>query len=201
MAKNFYLRKLDPKLIPIYAAAVLLVIYASPVAGSPLNIAGVAFFVAGLLIRFWAAGYLAKNERLVTSGPYNYVKNPLYCGTFCITVGLCLMSQGPVVSWKARELVPMILLGIFLIFFLAYYAPYKMKVEYERLRRLFPGEWDAYEKAVPSYIPNFRRYREPAQRWEFSAFLKNSEHWTQLSVIVLAILIHQNKWLVKLLGY
>ena len=34
--------------------------------------------LAGLVLRGWAAGHLAKNQDLATGGPYAYVRNPLY---------------------------------------------------------------------------------------------------------------------------
>jgi hypothetical protein len=32
-------------------------------------------------LRIWASGHLVKNKVLTVTGPYAYVKNPLYIGT------------------------------------------------------------------------------------------------------------------------
>ncbi|HCJ66451.1 MAG TPA: isoprenylcysteine carboxylmethyltransferase family protein, partial [Elusimicrobia bacterium] len=59
----------------------------------------IAFF--GLLIRFWAAGYLRKSEELCISGPYAYVRHPLYLGSFLLGFGFCL--AGSSVKYWARS--------------------------------------------------------------------------------------------------
>ncbi|MBI4244881.1 MAG: hypothetical protein HY606_12395 [Planctomycetes bacterium] len=152
---------------------------------------------SGIMIRTWAAGHLAKNERLVTSGPYRFVKNPLYIGTSKIVVGVCLIAQGPLTRPGFQELFPMIVTAIFFVFFLAYYVPYKMKKEYKRLERLFPEEWKAYDAGVPDYIPNFKGY-DSAGKWDFSAYFNNSEHWTLASIVILVILLHFNEYVTRI---
>ena len=39
---------------------------------------GAPISITGLLLRAWAAGHLAKNQRLASGGPYAYTRNPLY---------------------------------------------------------------------------------------------------------------------------
>src|SRR3989338_4068988 len=45
---------------------------------------GAIFIVLGEIIRMWSHGYLRKSRRLAISGPYAYVRNPLYLGNFLI---------------------------------------------------------------------------------------------------------------------
>ena len=48
---------------------------------TPHSLAGwLAGVAAGLALRAWAAGHLAKNQRLAISGPYAFTRNPLYLG-------------------------------------------------------------------------------------------------------------------------
>ncbi len=48
---------------------------------------GLAFSACGLALRAWAAGHLAKDQRLATSGPYSFTRNPLYLGTLITALG------------------------------------------------------------------------------------------------------------------
>ena len=54
---------------------------------------GKPIWVAGLALRAWAAGHLAKNQRFAVSGPYAYVRNPLYLGTLLVATGLVIAAQ------------------------------------------------------------------------------------------------------------
>src|SRR5256885_4164424 len=54
---------------------------------------GFPISVAGLALRAWAAGHLAKNQRLATSGPYAYTRNPLYLGTLIVAAGLAVAGR------------------------------------------------------------------------------------------------------------
>ncbi|MEP6960842.1 MAG: isoprenylcysteine carboxylmethyltransferase family protein, partial [Acidobacteriota bacterium] len=54
---------------------------------------GLALALAGLLLRAWAAGHLEKNQALAESGPFAYVRNPLYIGTLITAAGLTWASR------------------------------------------------------------------------------------------------------------
>jgi len=102
-------------------------------------VVGIPVSLLGLALRAWAAGHLAKNEALATSGPYGHVRNPLYLGTLITAAGLA------VAAWHA---------GVAVLFgsvFLLVYFP-AIQLEEEHLRKLFP-EFAAYERKVPAMIP------------------------------------------------
>ena len=63
--------------------------------------AGIGYIIAGILIRLWSNGYAIKNDKLTTSGPYAFVRNPLYLGTFLIAIGfvIVLKSEPPLLEW------------------------------------------------------------------------------------------------------
>lgn len=136
-----------------FAAAGLFLWLAKPTAASLI----VGGFVAlcGLAVRAWAAGHLRKNRQLAVSGPYAYVRNPLYVGTLTAGIGFSLAAAHAVVGVAA------------VIFFLALYLPV-IEEEEAHLRKILKG-YGEYEKRVPRIVPALRaRYRSEAP---FSAAL------------------------------
>lgn len=151
-----------------------------PRIGSPFFISGLVLIVLGALLRIWAAGHLSKNKTLTTTGPYAYCKNPLYLGTFLVGSGICLLAEGQYyLSFAA--------LGFFVIIFIVYYAKKKKTIESARLRAIFNEEWDDYDKAVPDYIPRLAPYKKKTQQWSINNLIDNSEHWTSLLIIAIAL--------------
>ncbi len=138
-----------------------------------------AWFVPGAVVMFfgewlrlWAAGHLRKNKQLTTTGPYAYVKNPLYIGTLLITLGYSAMAMN----------IYIMLAGF--IWFFIYYAPYKKKQENEKLIGSFGQAWVEYDKAVPDYLPRLTAYAgRGTNRWSFEVVKENSEHETAVAVL------------------
>ena len=67
---------------------------AQPVTQPEAAALAVAFLLAGTLLAFWSAWYLGTSfsllpqaRTLVTSGPYRYVRHPIYLGGLLITIG------------------------------------------------------------------------------------------------------------------
>jgi protein-S-isoprenylcysteine O-methyltransferase Ste14 len=161
------LRKVTVKTVPVFALIVLLVIFAKPKVN--LFFMGLPLIAAGEILRLWAAGHLSKNREVTTTGPYAYVKNPLYLGTFLIMIGFCLLAS----QWM--------ILVVGLAGFFAYYAPFKKKAEADRLREIFGSVWDEYDRSVPDYIPRLSPYEKKGQhRWNWSRVVSNSEHETAI---------------------
>lgn len=100
---------------------------------------GIPISVAGLILRAWAAGHLAKNHNLATSGPYAYVRNPLYIGTLLVAAGLVLASRSAALG------------AVFAVVFLLIYLPV-IQLEEQHLRGLFP-EYETYARNVPALLP------------------------------------------------
>ena len=58
---------------------------------------GALIAVAGELIRLWAAGHIDKGREITRSGPYRFVRHPLYLGSMVIALGFALASGSVVV--------------------------------------------------------------------------------------------------------
>ncbi len=106
---------------------------------------GIWVVLAGLLIRFWAAGYIKKIRVLTTIGPYAYVRNPLYVGNFLMGLGFCLFISAPYLAL------------FYSVVFAIFYAG-TVKKEETLLTDLFGADYVAYKKAVPAFIPRLTAY-------------------------------------------
>lgn len=75
---------------------ILLVIFSRP---GHINIIPYFIIFTGLIIRFWAAGYIGKKARAtnfstgcwIINAPYKYLKHPLYVGNFFLVLGVVLL--------------------------------------------------------------------------------------------------------------
>lgn len=116
---------------------------------------GLPIAVAGELLRCWAVGYSGETTRndvvtapkLVTAGPYAYVRNPLYIGNFLTAMGFAIAFTGRN-CWLMRTL----LAGGSLA---AMGAVYAAIVPHEEafLREQFGDEFERYCERVPRVIP------------------------------------------------
>ncbi|HYP09341.1 MAG TPA: methyltransferase [Bryobacteraceae bacterium] len=135
---------------------------------------GVPISIAGLLLRAWAAGHLAKNSELANGGPYRFVRNPLYAGTLVVAAGV-------VVATRRVELA--ILFGAT---FLLVYLPV-IQNEEQHLRKIFPS-YAKYAAQVPALIP----YKPPVRsdrRFRPDLYVRNQEYQALLGYIAGLLLL------------
>ena len=105
-------------------------------------IMGLLLLLAGLLVRSWAAGMLRKDKRLVTSGLYGLVRNPLYVGSFLMMAGFCTLIG----HWPT---------GVLVAGSMAFLYWLAVRDEEQIMARFFPDEWPAYADRVPRFLPRF----------------------------------------------
>ncbi len=175
---------ISPRTLLAFVPAAALLVLARPVT---VHLAfGVPLVLGGEALRIWACGYLQKNVVLTTAGPYRFVKNPLYVGTFLILSGLLWAAWSPVppANWLGW------LLPLFLGAFFLFYLPRKQRLEGERLRKRFGKEYDEYSAAVPAFIPRLTPYRRTLPddpRWSASLVRRNSELETAAVVLLVTM--------------
>jgi len=161
--------------IPIYLGAFLLFFFSKPY--FPGIAVGLILIFLGESIRVWAAGHLQKNETLTVTGPYAYVKNPLYIGTILITVGFCILADN------------IYLLAAATLIFCFHYIPYKKRMEGDRLKKIFGNQYEDYDQKVPEYLPRWKRYSDKSVPWQFRCFIENSEVGILLIILAGILLI------------
>ncbi len=136
-------------------------------AGQPtveLLAVGAVLVVLGMAVRMWASGCVKKNRVLATSGPYAFVRHPLYVGNILICAGFCIAS-GLWWSWP---------LGIVVL--LLFYPP-AIAYEDRKLRGLFPDQWDGWATKTPALLPRLSAWSQAkGAEWSWSqSMFKNGE--------------------------
>lgn len=135
------------------------------------------FFLAGLGMRTWANGYAIKLDKLTTCGPYSYVRNPLYLGTFCILVGFLIMLR---INWEESLFILFVVIGLI-------YSS-TIKNEERMLEDKFGKAYFYYKKKVTALIPWKTPYKNGEKwPWSFTRYIKSQEYKLFIWVIILII--------------
>ena len=130
---------------------------------------GLPIAILGLLLRGWAGGHLAKDRELATSGPYAYLRNPLYVGTLTVAGGLVVASRN---IWLAI---------LFAAAFFLVYLP-AVELEEQHLRDIFPN-YGEYARRVSRFLP-LSRYPETTRTFSWSLYRRNEEYKAALGFLV-----------------
>ena len=158
--------------VPIgFLVAVIFLVFSSP---SWLTILiGLPLALAGAFVRAWASGHLQKNRALATSGPYAFTRNPLYFGSFVMTLG-CAVAGGSAVLTFAL-----------IVFFLVVYLPV-MKSEADYMAQLFAQDYRAWARETPLFFPRMAPY-SARQIYPFdrALYLKHREYRVLLGLAAL----------------
>jgi len=162
---------------------VLAVFYLWRARPSWLSVAGGAVIAAiGLLVRALASGHVQKNRELATTGPYAYVRNPLYLGSLILAAGFVLAARD---VWIA-----VVIAGMFLLIYVPVIAS-----EEAFLRRRFP-EYEAYSRQVPRLLPRTLLFRQTRQGFSRELYMQHREYNALLgAAVLLAALVAKILWL------
>ncbi len=121
-----------------------------------LLIVGGLLFFAGMAIIWWGRVTLGEThnvsssmgaevfegQRLITGGPFAYVRNPMYVGFFISMVGALMLYR----TWT----VVVVLISVFSF-------TRRAKREEEVLAAEFGAEYEEYRRRVPGWFPRFGR--------------------------------------------
>lgn len=102
---------------------------------------GLPVSLGGLALRAWAAGHLAKDQRLAVSGPYAFTRNPLYLGTLITALGLAIAGHSAGLAF------------LFLVLFAVVYLP-AIELEEQHLDEILPG-YAEFAARVPLLLPRW----------------------------------------------
>jgi protein-S-isoprenylcysteine O-methyltransferase Ste14 len=113
-----------------------------------VQLVGTVLVAAGIAFAVWARVHLGKNwsgtpsmkegHELITSGPYRFVRHPIYTGIILAVLGSALVSG---VIW----------LAIFIIMTANFL--YRIPIEERYMMQLFPGQYPEYKKRTKALVP------------------------------------------------
>jgi protein-S-isoprenylcysteine O-methyltransferase Ste14 len=116
----------------------------SPVLGA----IGAVVFAGGIALAIWSRVQLGRNwgmpmtqkaePKLVTSGPYRFVRHPIYSGLLAGLLGTALVTN---------------LIGLVIVVILGGYFYYCASVEEKNLTAIFPTAYPKYRTGTKMFIP------------------------------------------------
>ncbi len=117
-------------------------------------IIGSIMLISGEFIRLWSASYIGTTGRafnlnvktLRTSGPYSYVRNPIYLGNFIWIIGIAVISE-------MFFLIPYFMVWLCILYFRI------IPIEEKYLEKTFRVEYSDYRNHVNRLIPKFKKYK------------------------------------------
>ena len=191
----FFRKARKPRFAVVYVLAALVLLCAHTTTLS-FQI-GIIVVTLGELVRLWANGYVghvkvnrteaspgtAKIGRLITAGPYAFVRHPLYLGTFLIAAGTFII----VGNWY---------LGIAAMALLVTMYRRKMAEEEARIQHEWGEAYARYHESVSRWLPLRRRYAHAEGRWSWQGIVASKEWKTAIWSIVLspALYFRQEVW-------
>ena len=117
-----------------------------------LQYSGLILLFLGIVLREWSIWILGrhftvrvqvrKNAKLITQGPYKYIRHPSYTGSLLTFAGIPLA----VGTW----------LGALIVLIIRLIAvQYRIRVEEEALQAAFGSEYEEYKKRTWKLFPGF----------------------------------------------
>ena len=158
-------------------------------------ITGFLIAVSGEFIRLWGVSYAGSETRtttvggsyLVISGPFAYVRNPLYVGNILMYFGVGVMSFA---------LFPYLQVFALLFFFIQYWLIVGLEENY--LIESFGDDYHDYKKNVPRFFPRLSKYKNQnleQPKFNLKAGLRSERRTFQaFGIITLTILL---MWIIR----
>jgi len=166
----------------------LMLIFAEPTIGS--MIIGFAIAISGELIRYWGVSWAGSETRttggvggtyLIISGPFAFVRNPLYVGNILLYTGIGIMS------WSLFPYLQIVALSFFAVQY-----HFIVLEEEKYLREKFGETYSKYVKIVPRFIPRFNSYKDNALEqppYNPKAGVKSEKRTLQAFILVSLIIV------------
>ena len=173
---------------------ILMVIFANPTIAS--LVIGFAIAIFGEYLRFWGVSWAGSETRttggvggtyLIISGPFAYVRNPLYVGNILLYVGIGIMSLA---------LFPYLQIVALIFFSLQYHF---IVLEEEGYLVDEFSDYGEYCKQVPRFFPRLTPYKNSkveqppfSMKAGFRSEQRSLQAFIGVSIVIVVIWIVQN---------
>jgi protein-S-isoprenylcysteine O-methyltransferase Ste14 len=158
-----------------YPLALVVLFLARPTLKSVL--AGALIGAIGLWVRASAAGHLRKQQVLTITGPYAYTRNPLYLGSFILTIAVAVAAH----SWPS---------ALILLCYFALIYSFVMRREERELYQHHGDAFREYARTVPLFLPRLTPAKFSAENpgaFSFAQYKKNREYRAAIGLLVLLL--------------
>ena len=115
---------------------------------------GLLIACAGECLRLWAAGHLEKSREVTRSGPYRFLRHPLYAGSIVIAIGAAVASRSAAVA-------------VVVSLYMGLTIAAAIRFEEARLRQAFGSTYDDYRAS---------RAEPMVRRFSLARALRNREY-------------------------
>jgi protein-S-isoprenylcysteine O-methyltransferase Ste14 len=123
---------------------------------------GLVVACVGEGLRVWAAGHLEKSREVTTSGPYRWMRHPLYVGSGVLAAGIVVAARSYV-------------LAILAVVYMSTTVLAAIRIEEAFLRTAFGDSYDRYARAEGSAAP---------RRFSLELAMRNKEYLAVSGVAV-----------------
>jgi protein-S-isoprenylcysteine O-methyltransferase Ste14 len=134
---------------------------------------GAVFAMAGEALRIWAAGHLEKSKEVTRSGPYAYMRHPLYLGSALIAVGIAVAGASRIAS-------------LLIALYIGTTLPAAVLSEERHLREKFGAAYDSYARHEAAPV---------TRRFSIARARHNREHHTAAGVSIGLAMLALKVWL------
>jgi protein-S-isoprenylcysteine O-methyltransferase Ste14 len=119
---------------------------------------GLIIAAVGEGVRLWAAGHIEKGREITRSGPYRYVRHPLYLGSALLALGYLVAARS----------MPAAVMGAI---YLGVTVSAAIRTEEAALDRVFAGQYTAYRTGQAQPVARRFSWRRVAANREYRAVL------------------------------
>ena len=123
--------------------------------------------LVGESLRLWAAGHLEKEREVTSSGPYRWMRHPLYVGSVLLGIGFAVVARHAAVA-------------LLVVLYLGIWLSVAVRLEETVLRAKFGDEYGRYVDGADA--PTSRRFSLDRVR-------RNREPKTVLGMVVVQVVL------------